>query len=78
VHLDAYGLYGAFFVKGGGTPFFAPLFVHSFVRLAPRAFFRPDRNIPIAVARSGGQGRRFFRRRRRLVLDQREHGGKLP
>src|SRR5215475_3842858 len=39
----AYGLYGAFFVKGGAHHFFAPLFVHSFVRPAPRAFFRPDR-----------------------------------
>jgi hypothetical protein len=27
---------------------------------APRAFFRPDRILAIAVARSGGQGRRFF------------------
>ena len=32
---------------------------HSFVRAAPRAFFRPDR-ITIAVAHSDGQGRRFF------------------
>ena len=36
----AYGLYGAFFVKG--DTIFCALFVHSFVRPAPRAFFRPD------------------------------------
>jgi hypothetical protein len=36
------------------------LFVYSFVRPAPRAFFRPDRIFPAAVARSEGQGRRFF------------------
>jgi len=33
---------------------------HSFVRPAPRAFFRPRPHISIVVARSGGQGRRFF------------------
>ena len=37
-----------------------PCLFHSFVRPAPRAFFRPDRIFAIAVARSGGQGRRFF------------------
>src|ERR1700747_2246741 len=58
--IRAYGLYGAFFVKGGATPFFCALFVHSFVRPVPRAFFRPDRHIAVAVARSEGQGRRFF------------------
>ena len=40
----AYGLYGAFFVKG--DTIFCALFVHSFVRPAPRAFFRPDRIFP--------------------------------
>src|ERR1700680_5059923 len=54
------GLYGAFFVKGGAHHFVAPLFVDSFVRPAPRAFFRPDRILAVAVARSEGQGRRFF------------------
>jgi hypothetical protein len=53
----------------GVTPFwssfflfsFFPFFIfHSFVRPAPRAFFRPDRHIAVAVARSEGQGRRFF------------------
>ena len=33
---------------------------HSFVRPAPRAFFRPDRIFPSPSRRSGGQGRRFF------------------
>jgi phytoene dehydrogenase-like protein len=55
-----HGLYGAFFVKGGAHHFVAPLFVDSFVRPAPRAFFRPDRILAVAVARSEGQGRRFF------------------
>jgi hypothetical protein len=36
------------------------LLLHSFVRPAPRAFFRPRRHITIAVAHSDGQGRRFF------------------
>ena len=58
--IRAHGLYGAFFVKGGAHHFVAPLFVDSFVRPAPRAFFRPDRILAVAVARSEGQGRRFF------------------
>src|ERR1700721_2456272 len=58
--IRGHGLYGAFFVKGGAHHFVAPLFVDSFVRPAPRAFFRPDRILAVAVARSEGQGRRFF------------------
>ena len=38
----AYGLYGAFFVKGASRHFCRPLSFHSFVRPAPRAFFRLD------------------------------------
>jgi hypothetical protein len=57
--IRAYGLYGAFFVKEASR-LCRPLSFHSFVRPAPQAFFRPDRHICIAVARSGGQGRRFF------------------
>ena len=53
-------LYGAFFVKGGAHHFVAPLFVDFFVRPAPRAFFRPDRILAVAVARSEGQGRRLY------------------
>ena len=34
-------------------------------------------HISIAVARSGGQGRRFFSAAEGLVLDGREHGGRL-
>src|SRR5882672_11930951 len=52
-----------FLCQGWCTPFcraLAPLFVDSFVRPAPRAFFRPDRILAVAVARSEGQGRRFF------------------
>src|SRR6476659_828103 len=49
-----------FFVNVCAHHFVAPLFVDSFVRPAPRAFFRPDRILAVAVARSEGQGRRFF------------------
>jgi hypothetical protein len=42
----AYGLYGAFFVKRTSHHFFRALLLHSFVRPAPRAFFRPDRRFP--------------------------------
>jgi hypothetical protein len=48
-----------FFVKGASRHFCRALLLHSFVRPAPRAFFHPDRTL-LAVARSGGQGRRFF------------------
>src|SRR5258708_22452626 len=63
---DPYGpnsgirLVWGFLCQGGVTPFWSSFAFHSFVRPAPRAFFRPDRHIAIAVARSGGQGRRFF------------------
>src|SRR5258705_2277122 len=42
----AYGLYGAFFVKRFHAIFCRPLSFHSFVRPAPRAFFRPNRIFP--------------------------------
>jgi hypothetical protein len=42
----AYGLYGSFFVKGASRHFCRALLLHSFVRPAPRAFFRPDRILP--------------------------------
>jgi len=58
--IRAYGLYGAFFIKGASRHFASSFAFHSFVRPAPRVFFRSDRHISIAVARSGGQGRRFF------------------
>src|SRR5450631_4336576 len=44
---------------GGSRHFCLPLSFHSFVRPAPRAFFRPDRIFP-SPSRSVGQGRRFF------------------
>src|SRR5258705_510445 len=40
------GLYGAFFVKRFHAIFCRPLSFHSFVRPAPRAFFRPNRIFP--------------------------------
>src|ERR1700682_2831911 len=48
-----------FHCQGGVTPFWSSFAFHSFVRPAPRAFFRPDRIFP-SPSRSGGQGRRFF------------------
>src|SRR6266481_7203335 len=42
----AYGLYGAFFVKGASRHFCRPFVIHSFVQPAPRAFFHPDRTLP--------------------------------
>src|SRR5258707_11167991 len=55
----AYGLYGAFFVKGASRHFGRPL--HSILLFDPRRELLPSRpHISIAVARSGGQGRRFF------------------
>jgi hypothetical protein len=66
-------LYGAFFVKEASRHFFSP-FVISFFCSTLAASILPSQHISIAVARSGGQGRRFFR----LVFDGREHGGRLP
>src|SRR5215468_10229909 len=40
--------------------FCLPLSFHSFVRPAPPSILPPRPHISIAVARSGGQGRRFF------------------
>src|SRR5258706_15520925 len=55
----ASGLYGAFFVKGASRHFGRPL--HSILLFDPRRELLPSRpHISIAVARSGGQGRRFF------------------
>jgi hypothetical protein len=42
----AFGLYGAFFVKGASRHFASSFAFHSFVRPAPRAFFRRDRIFP--------------------------------
>src|SRR6476620_8619735 len=76
--IRAHGLYGAFFVKGGAHHFVAPLFVDSFVRPAPRAFFRPDRILAVAVARSEGQGRRFFRAAEGLSLTDASTAANCP
>ena len=76
--IRAYGLYGAFFVKGGAHHFVAPLFVDSFVRPAPRAIFRPDRILAVAVARSEGQGRRFFNAAEGLSLTNASTAANCP
>src|ERR1019366_3252617 len=44
--IRAYGLYGAFFVKGASRHFASSFAFHFFVRPAPRAFFRPDGIFP--------------------------------
>ena len=58
--IRAHGLYGAFFVKGGAHHFVAPLFVPFFCSTRAASILPPRPHICIAVARSGGQGRRFF------------------
>src|SRR6476659_6064468 len=69
-------LYGAFFVKEASRHFCGPLSFHSFVRPAPQPFFRPDRTF--ASRRAQRRSRTgLLQRRRRFVLDGREHGGRL-
>ena len=49
-----------------------------FILFDRAASILPSRpHISTAVARSGGQGRRFFRAAGRFVVDGREHGGRL-
>ena len=57
-----------------------PSCVERFFRSGPLAepFFRPDPHDGAAVARSGGQGRpQILAGRPEVVLDGREHGGRL-
>jgi hypothetical protein len=51
--------------------------LHSFVRPAPRAFFHPDRTFRRRRAQRRSRTA-LLQRRRRLVLDGRQHGGRLP
>src|SRR6202166_922656 len=71
------GLYGAFFVKGASRHFRRPL--HSILLFDPR---REHSSVPTAYFhRRRAQLRSrtaLLQRRRRLVLDGREHGGRLP
>jgi hypothetical protein len=62
VHLYAYGLYGAFFVKGYHRyhPIFVFLVIPFFCSTRAASILPPRPHISIVVARSGGQGRRFF------------------
>src|SRR3984893_18131672 len=73
----ASGLYGAFFVKGASRHFGRPL--HSLLLFDPR---RAHSSVPTAYShrrRAQRQSRTaLLQRRRRLVLDGREHGGRLP
>jgi hypothetical protein len=46
--------------QGVSRHFCLPLSFHSFVRPAPPSILPPRPHISVAVARSGGQGRRFF------------------
>src|SRR5262245_52493243 len=60
-----------------GDALVASCVLHSFVRPALRAFFRPDQRELIASARSGGQGWPLLRPPDGLVLDGREHDDTL-
>src|ERR1700687_5876887 len=75
--IRAYGLYGAFFVKGASRHFGRPL--HSILLFDPR---REHSSVPTAYfhrRRAQRQSRTaLLQRRRRLVLDRRERGGRLP
>jgi hypothetical protein len=75
--IRAYGLYGAFIVKGASRHFGRPL--HSILLFDPR---REHSSVPTAYfhrRRAQRQSRTaLLQRRRRLVLDGREHGGRLP
>ena len=75
--IRAYGLYGAFFVK-----WYHAIFVflcHSILLFDPR---REHSSAPTAYFHRRRAQRRsrtaLLQRRRRLVLDGREHGGRLP
>ena len=57
--IRAYGLYGAFFVKGI-TPFLSSFVIPFFCSTRAASILPSRPHISIAVARSGGQGRRFF------------------
>src|SRR6202011_1475328 len=71
------GLYGAFIVKGASRHFGRPL--HSILLFDPR---REHSSVPTAYFHRRRAQRRsrtaLLQRRRRLVLDGREHGGRLP
>src|ERR1700690_4540646 len=73
----ASGLYGAFFVKVASRHFGRPL--HSILLFDPR---REHSSVPTASFHRRRAQRRsrtaLLQRRRRLVLDGREHGGRLP
>src|SRR5262249_41210391 len=74
VRLSRIRLVWDFLCQGCITPLLSFFVASFFVRPAPRAFFRPDRILP-----SPSRNRTaLLQRRRRLVLDQREHGGRLP
>jgi hypothetical protein len=60
------------------TPFLSSFVIPFFCSTRAASILPPRPHISIAVARSGGQGRALLQRRRRLVLDGREHGGRLP
>src|ERR1019366_1237931 len=46
-----------FLCQGGVTPFWSSFAFHSFVRPAPRAFFRPDRIFPSPSRAAASRGR---------------------
>src|SRR5258705_13958693 len=58
--IRAYGLYGALFVKEASTHFCRPLSFPFFCSTCAASILSSRPHICIAVAHSGGQGRRFF------------------
>jgi hypothetical protein len=67
-----------FICQGSITPFLLSFVIPFFCSTRAASILPSRPYISIAVARSGGQGRRFFSAAEGLVLDGREHGGRLP
>jgi hypothetical protein len=67
-----------FVYQGSVTPFLSSFVIPFFCSTGAASILPSRPHISIAVARSGGQGRRFFSAAEELVLDGREHGGRLP
>ena len=76
--MSSSGLYGAFIVKAASRHFLSSFVIPFFCSTGAASILPSRPHISIAVARSGGQGRRFFSAAEGLVLDGREHGGRLP
>ena len=72
--IPAYGLYGAVFVKGSITPVLSSFVIPFFCSTLAASILPSRPHISIAVARSGGQRRRFFSAAGGLSLTAVGHG----